>query len=116
MLCFLDSVAITFHSFHLSSPPPSNPSCDFYIVVVAAAIILTVNFETNYTAFNYWAICNDNINTYLGTKEPNYFMGPTLYDSSKENRNLVNRLGEVCREEEPCFFLHADMCKCDYDQ
>ncbi len=28
--------------------------------------------------FNYWAICNDNTNTYLGTKEANFFMGPTL--------------------------------------
>ena len=60
-------------------------------------------------SFNYWAICNDNVNTYVDTKEPNYFMGPTLYDSNPRNRNLVNRLGEVCREEEPCYFLHADM-------
>ncbi len=28
--------------------------------------------------FNYWAICNDNTNTYLGAKEANFFMGPTL--------------------------------------
>ena len=26
--------------------------------------------------FNYWAVCNDNLNVYI---EPNYFMGPTLY-------------------------------------
>jgi len=32
--------------------------------------------------FNYWAVCNDNKNTYLGLKEPNFFMGPTLYDST----------------------------------
>lgn len=31
--------------------------------------------------FNYFAVCNDNLNTYLGSKEPNYFMGPTFYDS-----------------------------------
>ena len=60
-------------------------------------------------AYNYWAICNDNENTYIGTKEPNYFMGPTLYNSDPKNRNLVNRIGEVCGEEEPCYFLHADM-------
>ena len=64
--------------------------------------------------FNYWAICNDNSNTYAGTKEPNYFMGPTLYDSNPNNRNLVNRLGEQCdigsnTNEEPCYFLHSDM-------
>jgi hypothetical protein len=60
-------------------------------------------------SFNYWAICNDNRNNYLDTKEANYFMGPTLYDSRPENRNTVNRIGEQCRPEEPCYFLHADM-------
>jgi len=60
-------------------------------------------------SFNYWAICNDNTNTYVDTKEPNYFMGPTLYDSNPQNRNTVNRLGEECRDDEPCYFLHADM-------
>ena len=64
--------------------------------------------------YNYWAICNDNSNTYAGTKEPNYFMGPTLYDSNPNNRNLVNRLGEQCdtsdsTKDEPCYFLHSDM-------
>ena len=68
--------------------------------------------------FNYWAICNDNSNTYAGTKEPNFFMGPTLYDSSPLNRNLVTRLGEACdsgngttttTSDEPCYFLHSDM-------
>jgi len=68
--------------------------------------------------FNYWAVCNDNTNTYIDTKEPNYFMGPTLYDSSPLNRNLVTRLGEQCdtpssssstTKDEPCYFLHSDM-------
>jgi len=64
--------------------------------------------------FNYWAICNDNSNTYAETKEPNFFMGPTLYDSNPNNNNLVNRLGEQCdvgsdTNEEPCYFLHSDM-------
>jgi hypothetical protein len=64
--------------------------------------------------FNYWAICNDNSNTYAETKEPNFFMGPTLYDSNPNNRNLVNRLGEQCdigsdTTDEPCYFLHSDM-------
>ena len=66
-------------------------------------------------SYNYWAICNDNLNTYLDTKQPNYFMGPTLYDSNPTTKdgtgyNLVNRLGKECKKEEaPCYFLHADM-------
>mmetsp|Transcript_2585 Transcript_2585/g.3841 ORF Transcript_2585/g.3841 Transcript_2585/m.3841 type:complete len:694 (+) Transcript_2585:1788-3869(+) len=60
-------------------------------------------------SFNYWAICNDNNNDYIGTKEPNYFMGPTLYDSRPQNRNVVNRLGQECGIEEECYFLHSDM-------
>uniref|UniRef100_A0A7S3V7X4 SMP-30/Gluconolactonase/LRE-like region domain-containing protein n=1 Tax=Chaetoceros debilis TaxID=122233 RepID=A0A7S3V7X4_9STRA len=59
--------------------------------------------------FNYWSICNDNPNTYLGKKEANYFMGPTLYNSDPNNGNTVNRIGDECREEEPCYFLHSDM-------
>ena len=59
--------------------------------------------------YNYWAICNDNANTYLGTKEPNFFMGPTLYNSDPNERNTVNRLGDSCNEGEPCYFLHSDM-------
>jgi hypothetical protein len=58
---------------------------------------------------NYWSICNDNRNNYVDTKEANYFMGPTLYNSDPRNSNVVNRLGEECRPEEPCYFLHADM-------
>lgn len=60
-------------------------------------------------SFQYWAVCNDNLNTYLDTKEPNYFMGPTLYNSDPSNRNLVNRLGAPCSPQEECYFLHADM-------
>merc|ERR1712232_356720 len=36
-------------------------------------------------------------------------MGPTLYNSDPDNRNLVNRLGEICQDDEECFFLHSDM-------
>lgn len=60
-------------------------------------------------SFGYWAVCNDNANTYLGTKEANNFMGPTLYNSSPKSGNLVNRLGEDCGVDEECFLLHADM-------
>ena len=61
--------------------------------------------------YNYWSICNANNNNYLDTKEQNYFMGPTLYDSSSANKNLVNKLGEICDPEkaEECYFLHSDM-------
>jgi hypothetical protein len=60
-------------------------------------------------SFNFFSICNDALNTYVDTKEANYFMGPTLYNSSPRNRNLVNRMGDACGEEEPCYFLHSDM-------
>lgn len=71
--------------------------------------------------FGYFAICNDNINNYVGTKQPNYFMGPTLYDSDVVNKgmlnatrggkNTVNRMGEGCGDKpyDECFFLHSDM-------
>lgn len=64
--------------------------------------------------FNYYAVCNDNLNDYVGSKEPNYFMGPTLYDSDTVNKvgrkNTVNRAGEDCSDPaDQCFFLHADM-------
>mmetsp|Transcript_20971 Transcript_20971/g.45468 ORF Transcript_20971/g.45468 Transcript_20971/m.45468 type:complete len:1024 (-) Transcript_20971:39-3110(-) len=64
--------------------------------------------------FNYFAVCNDNLNDYLGSKESNYFMGPTLYDSDTVNKlgkkNTVNRVGEDCSDPgDQCFFLHADM-------
>ena len=58
-------------------------------------------------SYNYWAVCNDNLNTYLDRKEPNYFMGPTLYDSFPGKYNTVNRLGEPCQDYEECYFLHA---------
>jgi hypothetical protein len=66
---------------------------------------------------NYFAVCNDNLNDYVGTKEPNYFMGPTLYDTDTTSphkagkKNTVNRLGEDCSGDsaDQCFFLHADM-------
>ena len=41
--------------------------------------------------------------------KPNYFMGPTLYNSDPSGGNTVNRLGGECSPGEPCFFLHADM-------
>ena len=64
--------------------------------------------------FNYFAVCNDNLNDYVGSKEPNYFMGPTLYDTNTVQKpgrkNTVTRAGEDCADPaDECFFLHADM-------
>merc|ERR1719401_244702 len=64
--------------------------------------------------FNYFAVCNDNLNDYVGTKEPNYFMGPTLYDTDTTGKpgrkNTVTRAGADCGDPaDQCFFLHADM-------
>eukprot|EP00581_Thalassiosira_minuscula_P001325 CAMPEP_0183743662 /NCGR_PEP_ID=MMETSP0737-20130205/65330_1 /TAXON_ID=385413 /ORGANISM="Thalassiosira miniscula, Strain CCMP1093" /LENGTH=1037 /DNA_ID=CAMNT_0025979285 /DNA_START=500 /DNA_END=3613 /DNA_ORIENTATION=- len=73
------------------------------------------NRNPNQDSFNYFAVCNDNLNDYIGAKEPNYFMGPTLYDTDVVNKpgrkNTVNRMGEDCanRPFDQCFFLHADM-------
>lgn len=57
----------------------------------------------------FFATCQDNNNTYGGRKEPNWFMGPSLYDSSKEYKNLVAHDGNECTDGDECFFLHADM-------
>ena len=46
----------------------------------------------------FMATCQDAMNTYRNSKEPNFFMGPTLYDS--DNKYLVNnevsRLFSLC--------------------
>jgi sugar lactone lactonase YvrE len=68
----------------------------------------------NQDTFNYFAVCNDNRNDYVGSKEPNMFMGPTLYDTDTVHKpgkkNTVNRIGEDCSDPaDQCFFLHADM-------
>ena len=59
--------------------------------------------------FNYFATCQCNSNDYLQTKTANYFMGPTFYNSSPDNRNLVNKMGKACQPHEECYFLHSDM-------
>ena len=85
----------------------------YHYMINATAISFNHVSDSGRTAdrdgFNYFAICNDDPNTYLGTKEPNFFMGPTLYNSYPSDRNTVNRLGDECRDEEPCHFLHSDM-------
>ena len=59
--------------------------------------------------FGYFATCQNNPNNYLGSKEANFFMGPSLYDSRPGNRNLVNLTGDQCGDSEQCYFLHSDM-------
>ena len=85
----------------------------YHYMINATALAFNMVSDSNRAAdrdsFNYFAVCNANANTYAGAKEPNYFMGPTLYDTKPVNKNIVNRLGEDCGTEEPCFFLHADM-------
>mmetsp|Transcript_18058 Transcript_18058/g.36018 ORF Transcript_18058/g.36018 Transcript_18058/m.36018 type:complete len:1288 (+) Transcript_18058:253-4116(+) len=65
--------------------------------------------EADRDSFGYWAVCNDNLNTYLDTKEPNYFMGPTLYNSDPSGGNTVNGAGRPCGPADECFLLHSDM-------
>lgn len=85
----------------------------YHYMVNATALAFNMvnnsNRAVDRDSFNYFSVCNANANTYAGAKEPNYFMGPTLYDTKPENLNVVNRLGEECGDEEPCFFLHSDM-------
>lgn len=62
--------------------------------------------------FGFFATCSQNDNTYLGRKESNFFMGPTMYDSDPDpaKRNLVGKNGEECRAfDDDCFLLHTDM-------
>jgi len=85
----------------------------YHYMINATAIAFNMVDDSNRAAdrdsFGYWAVCNDNNNNYLGTKEENFFMGPTLYNSDPGGRNLVNRLGQECGLDEECYFLHADM-------
>ena len=59
--------------------------------------------------FASFATCQNSLNTYLDTHVPNYFMGPTLYDTSPAYPNLVTREGAECSDADACYFLHSDM-------
>ena len=59
--------------------------------------------------FGSFATCQNSLNTYLDTHVPNYFMGPTLYDTSPSYPNLVTREGDECSDADRCYFLHSDM-------
>ena len=57
----------------------------YHYMINATALAFNMVSDSNRAAdrdsFNYFAVCNANPNTYAGAKEPNYFMGPVLYDS-----------------------------------
>jgi len=65
--------------------------------------------EDDRDTFGYVATCQDSNNTYLGLKEPNFFMGPSLYDTRPEYKNLVGQDGGPCLKGDDCYMLHADM-------
>lgn len=84
------------------------------ITALAFNTVKDSNRNINQDTFNYFAVCNDNSNDYVGSKNPNLFMGPTLYDTDTVNKagrkNTVNRMGDDCSDPaDQCFFLHADM-------
>jgi len=57
----------------------------YHYLINATAISFNSVSNSNRSAdrdgFNYWAVCNDNLNTYIDFKQANNFMGPTLYNS-----------------------------------
>ena len=65
--------------------------------------------RANRDTFGYFATCQDSENTYNGLKQPNFFMGPSLYDSRPAYKNLVGQDGGPCVDGDKCFWLHADM-------
>lgn len=67
------------------------------------------NRDPSRDTFGFFATCQDSNNTYGGRKEPNWFMGPSLYNSNKEYKNLVAHDGSECTDGDECFFLHSDM-------
>ena len=53
-----------------------------------------------------FATCQESLNDYEGQMMPNFFMGPTLYDS---RISMVNAQQEPCEEGQTCFLIHVDM-------
>ena len=70
-----------------------------------------------------FATCQESINTYEGQMLPNYFMGPTLYDSriylvdsrqqpcaaAHADSRLTNASYDLGTSEDSCFLIHTDM-------
>jgi len=53
-----------------------------------------------------FATCQESLNTYEGQMLPNFFMGPTLYDTRV---HLVNSKQQPCEPGDTCFLIHTDM-------
>ena len=112
------SIIASLGTAHQTTMPRADRGSYHYMNNVTALAFNSVGGSlrrADQDTFNYVAVCNDNLNNYVGTKEPNYFMGPTFYDTDTVNKvgklNTVNRIGEDCgdRPYDQCFFLHADM-------
>ena len=61
----------------------------------------------SFVAKGRFATCQESINTYSDTHTPNFFMGPTLYDSKPSM--LVTSSGDACAPGDTCFMTHIDM-------
>ena len=64
--------------------------------------VSSISFDVN----GQFATCQESLNTYEGKMLPNFFMGPTLYDSRLP---LVNSRQTACQVGETCFLIHIDM-------
>ena len=53
-----------------------------------------------------FATCQESLNTYEGQMLPNFFMGPTLYDTRV---HLINSKQQPCQPGDTCFLIHTDM-------
>ena len=53
-----------------------------------------------------FATCQESLNDYQGQMLPNFFMGPTLYDSRLP---LINSKQTDCENDDTCFLIHTDM-------
>ena len=60
-----------------------------------------------FDATGQFATCQESVNQYNGEMEPNFFMGPTLWDSGA--RGWTSSKQEPCAEGETCFMIHTDM-------
>ena len=72
------------------------------------------HYMASISAFSFdplgqFATCQESLNDYEGTMVPNYFMGPSLYDSVAARVPYVNSKGEPCAAGDTCFLIHIDM-------
>ena len=60
-----------------------------------------------FDATGQFATCQESVNDYRREMEPNFFMGPTLWDSGA--RGWTSSKQEPCAEGDTCFLIHVDM-------